>query len=153
MDYSFDFAKRLIESAEALVINVNDRAESDRAILYLSCLSCEISMKALLERSGYTTRELRRTSHRNHELLDMVGGCRYMQDNRLASAIRSLVAVPNTQNGTVGTLLSQVDGASTYPSEIRYGDSVFHFSPLYMLECAKLVSTWCIDNDGLLTRP
>jgi hypothetical protein len=153
MEYSFEFSQRLIESAEALLTSSSDRDEAGRAILYLSCVSCEISMKALLERSGYTTSELRGFSHRLHALLSEISQCGHTQSNQRASSIRSQTVVPDTTNGTVGTLLtSEIEGASTYPNQIRYGEGVRHFSPEAMLNCAKVVSRWCIENDGCLVR-
>jgi hypothetical protein len=34
--------------------------EAGRAVLYLSLLSCEISLKAILEEAGYSIRELKK---------------------------------------------------------------------------------------------
>lgn len=154
MEYSFDFSARMIDSAEYLFNAHADKEDAGRAILYLSCLSCEISMKALLEKTGYTTKELRYFSHKLHDLLAEISSCDHRKSDQRASSIRSKIVIENTANGTVGTLLaSQVGNASTYPNEIRYGEVVTHFPPEAMLKCAKVVLRWCIDNQGSLIRP
>jgi HEPN domain-containing protein len=153
MEFSFEFSERLIESAEGLLEFSSDKDEAGRAILYLSCLSCEISMKALLERSEYTIRELKRFSHKLHELLDEITRCGHSTPDKRASSIRSKEVLSGVANGTVGSLLvSQIENASTYPNEIRYGEIVSHFPAQTMLQCAKVVLNWCKENNGCLLR-
>lgn len=153
MEFSFEFAKRLIEAAEQMLGKLDSDEEAGRTILYLSCVSCEISMKALLEQTGYSIKELKAFSHRLEDLLAEICKCGHKDADQRASSIRAILVVPNTSNGTVGTLLSSPIGtASTYPNEIRYGDMVKHFHPTAILECAKAVSGWCIENVGKLVR-
>lgn len=153
MEYSLEFAERLIESAEMLFHHSTEKDEAGRAILYLCCLSCEISLKAVLESSGYTVAELIKRSHKLDELLNDIGSCTIQGSKQRATTIRSKVVVPNTTNGTVGTLLaSDLAGGSVYPNQIRYGEVVKHYPPEAMLNCAKIVSDWCNEHKGLLVR-
>ena len=153
MLYSFEFAKRLTEAAESVFQDSAELDEAGRTILYLSCLSCEISLKALLERSGYSSKELKKLSHNLSALLAEVSSCSFASTDQKASSIRSKEVVPGTANGTIGTLLeSEISGGSVYPNEIRYGDVVRHYPPEAMLNCAKAVSDWCIQHDGSLVR-
>ena len=153
MLYSFEFAKRLIESAGSTFHDRSDKDEAGRTVLYLGCLSCEISLKALLERSGFSSKELRKLSHDLSALLAGVGSCIVSSTGRKASGIRSKMVVPGTANGTVGTLLdSELSGGTVYPNEIRYGEVVRHYPPEAILNCAKIVNGWCIENDGSLVR-
>ncbi|GLX78285.1 hypothetical protein tinsulaeT_16250 [Thalassotalea insulae] len=153
MEFSFEFSERLIESAQGLLESSPEKDEAGRTILYLSCLSCEISMKALLERSGYSIQELKRFSHRLHNLLDEITTCTHSDPERRVSSIRSKEVLSGISNGTVGTLLvSQIESASTYPNEIRYGEIVTHFPAPAMLQCARVVLNWCKENDGCLIR-
>lgn len=153
MEYSPEFALRLIESAESLFDNSNDKDEAGRAVLYLSCVSCEISLKALLEAVGYVPKELKSLSHRLDKLLDEVSSCVNIETGNAAASIRAKTVVPDTENGTVGTMLTaEMSGASVYPNEIRYGKAVKHFPPEAMLNCAKAVSQWCTENVGSLRR-
>lgn len=153
MLYSFEFAKRLIESAGSTFHDRSDKDEAGRTVLYLGCLSCEISLKALLERSGFSAKELRKLSHDLSVLLAEVGFCIVSSTGHKASGIRSKTVVPGTKNGTVGTLLdSELSGGSVYPNEIRYGEVVRHYPPEAMLNCAKIVNAWCVEHDGGLVR-
>ncbi len=153
MLYSFEFAKRLIEAAESMFRDEDGKDEAGRTVLYLSCLSCEISLKALLERSGYSSKELKKLSHDLSRLLSEVSSCTFALTGGRASCIRSKVVVPETANGTVGALLeSELSGGSVYPNQIRYGSAVRHYPPEAMLNCAKAVSDWCIQHDGSLVR-
>lgn len=153
MLFSFEFAKRLIESAESVFHYGADKDEAGRTILYLSCLSCEISLKALLERSGYSSKELKTLSHNLSALLAEVGSCIVSSTGRKASRLRSKMVVLGTANGTVGALLdSELSGGSAYPIEIRYGEVVRHYPPESMLSCAKAVNVWCAEHSGSLAR-
>ena len=151
--YQFDFAERLIEAADYLASNSSGKNEADRTILYLSRLSCEISLKALLERSGYTPKELKKFSHKLSELLKEVGLCKMVSTKRRASEIRAKVVKNNNETGTVGKILeAESDGGSIYPNEIRYGGNVKDYPANGVLDCAKVVRCWCITNKNNLTR-
>ena len=153
VEYSIEFADRLIEAAESFVTKTSPSDEVGRTVLYLSLLSCEISIKALLERAGYTLEELKKRSHDLNGLLKDICACE-LTDTRIgnslplsASRLLSQEVVASTSNGTVGALLSAESvGASKYPNDIRYGELVTHFPPLIMLSCAKVVSKWANDN-------
>ncbi len=153
MEYSLEFSERLIEAADAVFQGSPEKDEAARTVLYLSSLSCEISLKALLEITGYSPKELRKYSHKLDELLNVVGSCTIEGTNQRAATIRSKIVVPNTANGTVGTLLnSSLSGGSVYPNGIRYGEVVKHFPPEAMLNCAKVVNDWCKEHKGRLVR-
>jgi|GEM_PF-1234057 len=153
MHYSLEFGERLIDAADSLATEKNTSDEVGRAVLYLSLLSCEISLKALLEKAGFSVKELKSLSHNLSglakkiclcELKDTGIGC---SKNYSASRLLSKEVIINTSNGTVGTLLNaENDGASKYPNEIRYGELIRHFQPLEMLACAKVVSVWAKEN-------
>ena len=63
MEYSLEFSQRLIEAANSFVDKEKAKDETGRAVVYLSLLSCEISLKALLEKAGYTIKEIKARSH------------------------------------------------------------------------------------------
>jgi hypothetical protein len=65
----------------------------------------------------------------------------------------SKIVDPNIGNGTVGALLKgEEQGASKYPSEIRYGELVRHFPSILMLKCASVVCAWCKENISIIKR-
>jgi hypothetical protein len=148
MEYSLEFSERLIESAEALLTHGQEKQEAGRAILYLSCLSCEVSLKAALESVGFSVRHLKNRSHHLDLLVEDICECRFIDTGFLATAIRGKVVIPNMSNNTIGALLvSHISACSTYPNQIRYGELVRHFPPNVMLECAKVVYVWCRQNE------
>ena len=63
MEYSLQFSYRLIDAARSFIDKDKIDDETGRAVLYLSLLSCEISLKALLEQAGFTVEELKKSSH------------------------------------------------------------------------------------------
>ena len=123
MEYNTEFADRLIEAANSFVQEKNSSDEIGRTVLYLSLLSCEISLKALLEKAGYSVKALKKRSHDLRGLVKDISCCELsgtgMEHSKSFSASRLLAqeVVPNTSNGTVGTLLNAESiGASKYPS-------------------------------------
>ena len=77
MTFSLGFSERLIEAAESFFnIQNNSADEVARAVLYLSLLSCEISLKALLEQAGFPIKEIKKRSHDLEGLLEDVGTCK-----------------------------------------------------------------------------
>ena len=147
------FSKNLIKAACLLMLDSNKMDQAGRTVLYLSLLSCELSLKAALECAGYKPNELKKISHKLDVLLKKVGFCIMKNTGYKASAIRSIVVVPGTANGTVGTMLkAELLGSSLYPSEIRYDDIIKHYPPDMMLKCAKIVNDWCEKHKNDLTR-
>jgi hypothetical protein len=159
MEYSLEFSQRLIDAARSFLDKDKVDDETGRAVLYLSLLSCEISLKAILEKAGYTIKELKKRSHDFSGLIkdlcfcDLVGtgvaGSKPFTGARLLSERVD----PNIGNGTVGALLKgEEQGASKYPNEIRYGELVRHFPPMLMLNCASVVCEWCKENISKIKR-
>jgi len=52
VEYDRNFGSKLAETAQAVVTEGVNSLDAQRTILYLSLLSTDISMKALLERAG-----------------------------------------------------------------------------------------------------
>lgn len=155
MEYSHEFAKRLIESAEVLI--GDQKPESNRTVLYLSCVSCEISLKALLEEAGLGIDQLTRISHNIARLIEEISLCDFVVPEEFdyePIAIRTLTVQSGAPNGTVGEVLASQAArqASRYPNEIRYGEDLKHFPPEVMLECARQVRDWCDLHKGKLKR-
>jgi hypothetical protein len=159
LEYSLEFSQRLIEAAKSFIDKDKINNETGRAILYLSLLSCEISLKALLEQAGYTIKELKKRSHDFSGLIkdlcfcDLVGTGISGSKPYTGAELLGEIVDPNIYNGTVGHLLScKQQGASKYPNEIRYGNSIIHFPSILMLDCASKVYEWARDNIGIIKR-
>ena len=159
MEYSLEFSQRLIDAAKSFIDKEKINDETGRAVLYLSLLSCEISLKALLEQAGYTPKELKKRSHDFSGLIKDLCFCSLVGTGIAGSKpytgamLLAQVVDPTIRNGTVGALLSgEKHGASKYPNEIRYGELVRHYPPLLMLACASKVCEWSRDNLAIIKK-
>lgn len=159
MEYSLEFSQRLIDAAKSFIDKDKIDDETGRAVLYLSLLSCEISLKALLEQAGYTPKELKKRSHDFSGLIkylcfcDLVGTGIAGSKPYTGATLLAQVVDPTIGNGTVGALLNgEEHGASKYPNEIRYGELVRHYPPLLMLDCASKVCEWARDNLAIIKK-
>jgi len=159
MEYSLEFSQRLIDAAKSFVDKDKIDDEAGRAVLYLSLLSCEISLKALLEKARYTVKELKKRSHDFSGLIEDICLCD-LEGTGIAGSkphtgaeLLAQVVDPNIRNGTVGALLKcEEQGASKYPNEIRYGELVRHFPPMLMLNCASKIFQWGRNNISIIKR-
>ena len=151
--YNIGFSEKLIEAGNAIIKDDRASADARRAVLYLSLLSSEITLKALLEKAGVDVKIIKKRSHRLHELLSDIGKCKIPvkigNSKRWASAnrIRSILVDKRYRNATVGHLLeANKIGLSKYPDEIRYGDKLFHYPPLMMLKAATKSLEWAKEH-------
>lgn len=153
-EYSIDFSEKLIEAARDVIENGVESSDAKRAVLYLTLLSCEITMKALLERAGKPVKEIKERSHNLDGLLKDLGRCEVEEDivNGVpkwvpAYRLHSKVVTTNTGESTVGVLLTgESQGASKYPNQIRYDDHLYHFPPEAVLNASTIVLCWAREK-------
>lgn len=74
-EYDIAFGERLAEAARMVEAEGLVELDAQRTVLYLSLLSTEITLKAMLERAGKPVGDIRARSHRLSELLDDLGQC------------------------------------------------------------------------------
>ena len=149
-EYNIEFSEKLIDCAKALKVHGIDSFEAARTVVYLSKLSCEITLKALLEKAGKPIKEIRVHSHNLIKLLNEFSWCEVEKDiggGHLmwirAVDVRSKVVDERYSDATIGKLLSGEEfGASKYPNEIRYGDKFTDFPPELILQAAILLLNW-----------
>ena len=155
MEFDFDFAERTLEAAILLGKHADGKNETARTVVYLSCLSMEISMKALLEQSGLSEPEIRKFSHRLKDLLLAIDSLQFLGERIRPQHRLWSQRVSSHVNGSVGLLLSEAANGSVYPNQIRYGEQVACIEPMLMLNMAKVVLAWCNKNAGHLnySRP
>lgn len=158
MEYSLAFAKQLIEAAAMLKGPDLVFEERKRAVLYLSLLSIEITLKYLLEKAGVPVKEIRSRSHNIEDLLNDLDGCEFLsttsgEDQFVpAKRIRARVVNPMYDGATIGNLLmGESKGASCYPNQIRYGPTPEHYPAKLMLETAKTLIEWS-EQEGQTIR-
>jgi hypothetical protein len=147
--YNIEFSRQLIDAAQGIVDRGENSEDAGRAILYLSLLSCEIILKALLEKAGMPAGEIMQVSHDLSKLLVELGGCEVEEEISTqlmrwvpATQIREKAVIPETML-TVGVLLEgEGREASKYPNAIRYGERIYHFPPVAVLMGAKNLLDW-----------
>ncbi|MFA5352788.1 MAG: hypothetical protein WC291_01030 [Thermodesulfovibrionales bacterium] len=149
-EYDIDFAQCLCDTAHLVLDKGINSQEEDRTVLYLSLLSVEISLKAILEKAGKPVSGIKARSHDLSGLLKDVCQCTILSEvtkgkqmRIRATEIRSVVVSKNKWNGTIGGLIELAKKeASKYPNGIRYGD-VFRYYPADIAaNMAKQVATW-----------
>ena len=148
--YSLAFSEKLAEAAQFVV---NDGIEDEgarQAVLYLSRLSAEVTLKSLLEKAGLPIEKIRGRSHDLAKLLSDLSACQIRKDIApgvpywvSASDIRGQTVDERFGNATVGTLLEgEKVGASKYPNEIRYGEVQKDFPAKLLSQMALIMIEW-----------
>jgi hypothetical protein len=149
--YQIDFAASLLHAAESLNDNDLEPSTANRAILYLSLLAIEITLKALLERAGTPTSVIKSRSHSIESLMADMGRCEICKDicnGHLhwcrATEFRGIEITEGSATATIGNLFRDDDQIpkSKYPNEIRYGENLIHYRPDTMLNAAKALLVW-----------
>jgi len=148
--YKLAFSEKLAEAAQFVMEDGLEDEGARQTVLYLSRLSAEISLKALLEKAGVPIEMIRGRSHDLMKLLSDLSKCQ-IQKNLIhgvpywisASDIRGQTVDPRFGNATVGTLLEgEKVGASKYPNGIRYGEVQKDFPAEILCRMAKLIVEW-----------
>lgn len=145
-EYDLDFSKELIESAQIILNKKEKSFNTYRTIIYFSLLSCEITLKALLEQAKISIKEIKSCSHDFEKLFYYFGSCEiptfYSESTwKSASNILAQTVLKGTM-GTVGLILSNTQDVSKYPNNIRYGDVIKHYSPDIILKTAIVTLEW-----------
>jgi hypothetical protein len=147
--YGLEFGETLLDAAQGIVDRGENSEDAGRTVLYLSLLSSEIILKALLEKAGMPVDETGRESHDLGGLLAGLGRCEVEEEipGQLkgwgpATEIYGKTIIPET-TFTVGALLEgQSRGDSKYPNEISYGERVYLFPPVAALMGARILLDW-----------
>lgn len=155
-EYNFPFAERLIDATDFL--EKQDELSSAGAILYLSLVAAEITLKALLEKAGWPVDHLRfARGHKLAELLVDICACEVQDSStsiwRSAASLCSVTVDRRYSDATVGKLLqAETQGASAYPNQIRYGEDLHHYHPQLMLGAARKALEWAKNHERTIRR-
>lgn len=153
-EYDIAFGERLAETAHMVAAEGLVPLDAQRTVLYLSLLSAEITLKAMLEHAGKPVSEIRARSHRLADLLSDLGQCeveveitpgtkRYV----LASRLRGCPLKHSAAESTVGAVLDAgSQGASTYPNQVRYGDVLRHFPAEVVAQMASKLAAFAHEH-------
>lgn len=154
-EYDINFAGKLIDAACFVEKEGLQTQESIRVVIYLGLLATEISIKAFLEKAGFTIGELKACSHDLSKLSDYMSFCEIEKEIGpqksawvSAACLRSsIIRTPDGAASTIGSLLERLSkDTSKYPNELRYGESFKHFPPKVVLEMAQRIQGWCINH-------
>lgn len=153
-EYDIDFASKLAEVADQVDEKDPWNFDAGRVALYLSRLSAEITMKALLEQAGVPLKQIRARSHDLRGLLTDLCKCEVeieiAPDLTIwmsASRVRAVSIDLGAAQLPIGVLIDAEDqGASRYPNEIRYGASITDFRPGLICAMALLLAKWGKEN-------
>lgn len=148
--YDLKFAERLAQVAAQLVADDITSVDAQRTVLYLSLLSMEISLKAMLEQAGKPVAH----THDHASLLKELDRCKVeaelmpgLRKPVPASRIRSTTLSHHGAEVTVGSLLdAQTPQVSKYPNEVRYGDVLRHFPVEIVAQAATAVATFAREH-------
>jgi hypothetical protein len=153
-EYSRSFAQKLAKTAELVAAEGLEDPEAKRTVLYLSLLSTEISLKAMLEKAGMSISDIRRRSHDLAGLLCDVGRCEI--EVQITAATKMYVAASRLRAYTLTLALSEstvgevIDiaskQASAYPSAIRYGEIPHHYPPELVAQMAVKVAAFAKEH-------
>lgn len=153
-EYDIAFGERLAETARMVAGEGLSELDAQRTVLYLSLLSTEITLKAMLERAGMPVSAIRARSHRLAELLSGLGQCEMEVEiapgaRRYVSATR-IRATPLNQGSAQSTVGAVIDaenqGASIYPNQVRYGEVLRHFPAEVVVQMATKVSVFAREH-------
>jgi len=154
-EYSIGFAQEMSKASNAIVDAGFDSVDAQRAVLYIGLVSCEIAIKAALEKAGIPIVKVKASHHNLATLLKLLGTCSVLladsQRRVSATCIRSIVVNDAYVNATIGNLLEAENlGASRFPNEVRYGDFLEHY-PAALIAClSRKVVDWVnLHNDHI----
>jgi hypothetical protein len=149
-EYSLPFAQKLAKAATLVAAEGLNDPDAKRAVLYISLLSTEISLKAMLEKAGVPLPKIRKRSHDLAGLLRDVSQCkvevqvtpstkRYLPALRL----RNVTLTYPPAQPTVGEIIdAEIKGASKYPGAVRYGKLPSHYPPELVAQMATKVAAF-----------
>jgi hypothetical protein len=159
--YDISFAEKLSQVASLVLADGIDELEAQRTVLYLSLLSTEIALKAMLEKAGMSVAEIRSRSHDIAALLRDLDHCNVRAEvapgeSRSVSASRmgAITLLHGLAQTTVGAVIDTGSAdASRYPNEIRYGERLRHYPAATMARLsAEIVSFARTNWDSLHVR-
>lgn len=152
--YDKGFASKFAELAETTVAGGLDSVETRRVVAYISRVSMELSLKALLEHVGVPVNDIRKRSHDLRALLAEVDKCEVeveimpgVQQWVPASRLRAVSINFLTFSVPLGIVVEAEDhGASVYPNEIRYGEVPKDFPPEALARTASVLADWLSEH-------
>jgi hypothetical protein len=151
--FNLGFSEKLIEAAQFVFDDEGDEFDKLQTILYLCHLSCEITLKALLEKAGKPIQDIRACSHDFNKMFQPffleVETYREVGNNIYRWGPAGHIGCDQTKEGsykstdiyepTVRAMLTD-ERTSRYPSNLRYaGDNISSYPPQELIKAAKIL--------------
>jgi hypothetical protein len=159
-EYDLGFASKLAEIAADVDERQGHNYDARRAIAYLSRVSFEITMKALLEKAGVPVPKIRARSHDLRGLLADLSECEV--EIEIAPGSKAWSSAARLRGESIdlgffqipiGELITAEDqGASQYPNQIRYGERVIDVDPSFLSGAARLAAKWAVRHWATIRR-
>jgi hypothetical protein len=150
--FNLGFSDKLIEAAQFIFDDDGDDFDKLQTVLYLSYLSCEITLKALLEKAGKPIKDIRACSHDFEKIFQPffieVEINEEVVNNIYKWIKASGIGCEQTKEGiyepTVRTMLTDKK-ASQYPSNLRYaGDHISSYPPQELIKAARILHSYAL---------
>lgn len=153
-EYDRSFGAKLAQVASEIDEKTPWACDARRLVVYLSRLSIEITLKALLEQAGQPLKDIRQRSHNLCGLLADLGRCEVEVNGPTegvkwssADCLRAVTVDLGMVRVPIGELIvAENRGASKYPNQIRYGSEVIDIDPSLLASTALLAAQWANDN-------
>ena len=153
-EYDLAFAARLADVASEVQQKEPHAYDARRLVAYLSRLSVEITLKSLLERAGTPLKDIKARSHNLRALLSDLGECEVQVEVApgilawsSAARLRAVTVDLGLAQVPIGELIAAEDnGASQYPNQIRYGETVIDMHPTLLASMATLAASWAKEH-------
>jgi hypothetical protein len=145
--FNLGFSEKLIEAAQFVFDDEGDEFDKLQTILYLCHLSCEITIKALLEKAGKPIQDIRACSHDFNKMFQPffleIETYREVGNNIYRWCPAGHIGCEQTKEGiyepTVRAMLTDAR-TSRYPSNVRYaGDTISSYPPQELIKAAKIL--------------
>lgn len=145
-EYNLEFAEAMADSSGLILRSESLPEEGQRAALYTALVACEIALKYALAEAGVSVPK----THDLSKLIGLVSNCTVEEEvangsiKRVqASRLRSVSVSANYSDATLGKLLEAEEfGASKFPNEIRYGQTLKHFPASVMQQASLQLIAW-----------
>ena len=148
-EYDLGFATKLAQTAALLDEREPYSCDARRVMIYLSRLSMEVALKALLERAGKKVSEIRSRSHDLNALLNDLDSCQVLYSTEgedewvSAASVRGIMIDLGLVKLPIGDFIASTHpNLSKYPNQIRYGSTVVDFQPTFLVDSAVQLCVW-----------
>ena len=145
--YNLGFSEKLIEAAEFVFNDEGDEFDKLQTVLYLCYLSCEITLKVILERAGIPLRDIISCSHDFEKMFNpffsKVEIYEEVGNNVFRWVKAGGIGCEQTKEGlyepVVRTMLTD-KRISQYPSNLRYaGEHISAYPPQELIKAARIL--------------